>query len=113
MKPLATRSCEPCRGDSPAVPEAEWPELLADLPGWQVIVEDGIPMLSKRFRLKNFVAALDLANRVGALAEAEDHHPRLVLEYGSLEVSWWTHTIGGLHSNDFILAARTEQAAAG
>jgi 4a-hydroxytetrahydrobiopterin dehydratase len=69
-------------------------------------------MLSRTFKLKNFVAALELANRIGELAEGENHHPRLVVEYGRLAVSWWTHAISSVHRNDFIMAARTNGIAA-
>jgi 4a-hydroxytetrahydrobiopterin dehydratase len=109
MEPLARQSCEPCHGDSPPVPEREWPELLAALTGWQVEREGKTPRLTKTYRFKNFVAALEFASRVGALAEAENHHPRLVVEYGRVCVAWWTHAIGGLHRNDFIMAARTDE----
>lgn len=108
MDELAKRRCEPCREGSPAVPEADRPALLAELPGWAIRREDGVDMLSKTYRYPDFVAALGAAGRIGALAEAEDHHPRLVVEYGRLGVTWWTHTIGGLHMNDFVMAARTE-----
>lgn len=110
MDDLARQSCEPCSGDSPAVPESEWPGLLESLPGWNVVEENGVPVLTKTFQVKNFVRALELANAVGALAEQENHHPRLVVEYGSLTVAWWTHAINGLHRNDFIMAARVEGA---
>ena len=109
MEDLAKLSCVPCSGDSPAVPETEWPALLESLPEWEMRKEDGVPMLSRTIRVKHFVAALDLANRIGELAEAENHHPRLVVEYGRLGVSWWTHAIGGVHKNDFIMAARTDR----
>jgi 4a-hydroxytetrahydrobiopterin dehydratase len=108
MKDLANQSCEPCRGDSPAVPESAWPTLLDALPGWRIDVEDGTPVLSRTYRFDDFVQALAFAGRVGELAEAEDHHPRLVVEYGRVGVAWWTHTIRGLHQNDFIMAARTD-----
>ena len=113
MEDLAKQACEPCSGDSPAVPESEWPELLDKLPEWAIQREDGVPMLVRNFRLKNFVAALDLAHRIGELAEAENHHPRLVVEYGRLAVAWWTHAIGGVHKNDFVMAARTNRLAGG
>lgn len=105
---LASQACEACRPDSPTVPEADWRPLLEELVGWEIVREDGVPMLKRRFAVKDFVAALALATRVGELAESEDHHPRLVVEYGSVEVCWWTHAIGGLHRNDFIMAARTD-----
>lgn len=109
MEDLAKRPCEPCSGDSPPVPEAEWPALLEKLPDWAVVREDGVPVLTRTFRLGNFAAALELANRIGELAEEENHHPKLVVEYGRLGVSWWTHAIGGLHMNDFVMAARSER----
>ncbi len=109
MEELAKQQCEPCSGDSPAVPETDWRTLLDALPEWQIVKEQDVPMLVRRIEVKNFVAALELARKVGELAEAENHHPRLVVEYGSLTVSWWTHVIGGLHRNDFIMAARTDE----
>ena len=111
MEDLAKRRCEPCSGDSPPVPESEWPGLLERLPGWTIQREDGVPVLTRTIEVKNFVAALELANRIGELAEQENHHPRLVIEWGRLVVSWWTHAIGGLHMNDFVMAARTDRVA--
>lgn len=109
MDDLATLRCEPCSGDSPPVPEGEWPRFLESLPEWEIQREDGVPVLSRTIRLRNFVEALELANRIGELAEQENHHPRLVVEWGRLTVSWWTHAIGGLHQNDFVMAARTDR----
>lgn len=108
---LAQMRCQACRPDSPAVPAEEYSGLLAKLDGWAINTIDGVVQLTKLYTRDDFAAALDLANRIGALAEAEDHHPRLVVEWGSLAVSWWTHTIAGLHMNDFILAARCEELA--
>ena len=113
MGDLAGRRCEPCRGDSPAVGADDRADLLAELPGWEIAPEAGMPVLKKSFGFPNFVKALAFTNGVGELAEAEDHHPRLVVEWGRVEVAWWTHAIGGLHQNDFILAARTERLFAG
>lgn len=112
MEDLAKLSCVPCSGDSPAVPETEWPALLEALPEWEIRKEDGVPMLCRTFRSKSFVDALALANRIGELAEEENHHPRLVVEYGRLGVAWWTHAIGGVHKNDFIMAARSDRLSA-
>lgn len=107
---LAKQSCEPCSGSSSPVPESGWPALLEALPDWTVAREDGVPVLSRRFVFPDFAGALAFANRVGDLAEDADHHPRLVVEYGRVTVSWWTHAIGGLHRNDFIMAARSDLA---
>jgi 4a-hydroxytetrahydrobiopterin dehydratase len=108
---LANRSCQACRPDSPAVPADQYAELLRGLPGWAIETIDGVVQLTKIYTRADFVAALELAQRIGVVAEAEDHHPRLVVQWGSLEISWWTHTIGGLHMNDFVLAARCEELA--
>ena len=110
MSELAERTCKPCRADSPPVATSERGLLLEKLPGWVTDSVDGMDQLAAHFRFPDFAAALAFVQRVGALAEAADHHPRIVLEWGAVEVRWWTHSIGGLHENDFILAARTSDA---
>jgi len=65
--------------------------------------------LQRVFKLKNFVAALEFTNRIGALAEEQGHHPLIVTEWGRVTVQWWTHKIGGLRRNDFIMAAKTDE----
>ena len=109
MTTLDKARCEPCRADSPRVEAAQVPDLLQQLPGWQVENRYGIEQLEKTFSFKNFRQALDFTNAVGELAEAEEHHPALLTEWGRVTVTWWTHSIKGLHRNDFIMAARTEQ----
>ena len=103
---LAAERCTACRPDSTPVSEREAATLLKSLPGWEIVREDGIAQLAATFECKDFADALALANRVGKLAEAADHHPRIVVEWGAASVRWWTHAIGGLHRNDFIMAAR-------
>jgi 4a-hydroxytetrahydrobiopterin dehydratase len=70
---------------------------------------DGVMQLERRFGFPDFAEALAFTNRVGEAAEAEGHHPRLVTEWGSVVVTWWTHKIGGLHRNDFVMAAKTDR----
>jgi 4a-hydroxytetrahydrobiopterin dehydratase len=65
-------------------------------------------MLEREFKFKNFKQALAFANQVAELAEAEFHHPAILLEWGKVTVTWWTHAIKGLHKNDFICAAKTD-----
>ncbi len=110
MTTLEHARCEPCRPDSARVEDAQLPALLRQLPGWSVEIRDGVAQLEKRFAFKNFSQALDFTNAVGELAEAEDHHPQLLTEWGQVTVRWWTHSIKGLHRNDFIMAARTDHA---
>jgi 4a-hydroxytetrahydrobiopterin dehydratase len=112
MAELVREKCVACRRDSPRVTEAEMKELGAEIPGWNVVEHDGVPRLERVFKFPNFAAALEFTNRVGAIAEEQGHHPALLTEWGRVTVSWWTHKIHGLHRNDFIMAAKTDQAAA-
>ena len=106
---LARERCRACRSDSPRVADDEAGVLLRQLSGWAIVEADAVKRLAATFRFDDFAAALAFVNRVGALAEAADHHPRVVLQWGSVYVEWWTHTIGGLHRNDFIMAARCDE----
>jgi 4a-hydroxytetrahydrobiopterin dehydratase len=108
MDSLAQMPCVACREGEPTVSEAESREYLKQLPDWQIINETGVPQLVRAFTFPDFASALAFTNSVGALAEQEGHHPALLTEWGRVTVSWWTHIIGGLHRNDFILAARTD-----
>lgn len=104
---LAGERCVACRADSPRLGDDEAGALLTDLPGWSIEVVDAVPRLTRGFAFPDFKSALAFADRVGAAAEAEDHHPELRVTWGRVEVGWWTHAIGGLHRNDFVMAART------
>lgn len=84
--------------------------LLDQLDNWQIDQSTPEPQLVRSFKFKNFSEALAFTNRIGELAEQADHHPSILLEWGKVSVRWWTHKTGGLHINDFILAARTGQA---
>ena len=106
---LYEQRCTACRPGEPTVSEEESAELARELPEWQIVDEDGIPRLRRTFRFPSFTAALAFTNRVGALAEEEDHHPAIVTEWGRVTVTWWTHKIRGLHRNDFVAAAKTDR----
>ncbi len=107
MEALANKHCIPCRkGAQPLAREAAQ-ALCATLPGWSISA-DGL-WLCKSYRFKNFIQALAFANRIGALAEAENHHPDIALGWGYVGIRLQTHAAGGLHENDFILAAKIEQ----
>jgi 4a-hydroxytetrahydrobiopterin dehydratase len=109
MEELHNLVCVPCRGGEPPLTTDEIEAFRPQTPDWLVVERDGIPRLERTFRLKNFVQALEFTNRVGALAEEQGHHPAILTEWGKVTVSWWTHKIRGLHRNDFIMAARTDQ----
>ena len=103
------RACVPCRAEDPPISEPDAREKLAALPGWEIATVDGIPRLTRTFTFPDFAAALAFANRVGAEAEREDHHPELVVTWGKVTVGWWTHAIRGLHENDFAMAEETSE----
>src|SRR5712691_10707365 len=108
---LAKMQCEACNEQSPRVTADEEAELSAQMPDWQVIEIDGERRLQRAFPFKDFASALAFTNRVGAIAEEQQHHPALLTEWGKVTVTWWTHAIRGLHRNDFIMAARTDELA--
>lgn len=109
MSKLSQQKCEACRAEAPRISDADLKELMPKIPDWSVIVVDDIMRLSRDFKFKNFAEALAFSNRVGELAEAAAHHPAILTEWGKVNVTWWTHKIRGLHKNDLILAARTDE----
>ena len=105
---LKESKCEACTIDAPLVSDLEAKNLLSELDGWVIERGSGIDQLVKTYKFSNYAESLDFSNKVADLAESEDHHPKIVLEYGSVEISWWSHKIKGLHKNDFICAAKTD-----
>lgn len=109
MARLTESQCVPCRGGVPPLTDDEITVLGDQVPDWQVVEKDGIKRLTREFKFEDFKHALDFAMRVGELAEAEQHHPDIYLAWGRARVEVWTHKIRGLHQNDFILAAKTDE----
>lgn len=109
MSELIDETCEACRVDAPRVSDAEREELAQQIPGWQTVPVDDVERLRRAFKLKDYAQAVTLTNQIAELAEKENHHPLIVLEWGKVTVDWWTHKIKGLHRNDFISAAKTDR----
>ncbi len=109
MPDLTQLKCVACRGGEPAVTDAEIALYAPQVPEWQIVERAGVNQLERAFKFKNFVEALAFTNKVGEIAEAEQHHPVIITHYGKVTVTWWTHKIKGLHRNDFIMAAKTDQ----
>lgn len=107
MTELKKMKCVPCESDIPPMDEDEIEEYQQKVPEWAVVLVDGIPHLIREFKFKNFAEALAFTDAVGAAAEEEGHHPVIELTWGRATVQWWTHNIKGLHQNDFIMAAKT------
>ena len=111
MTDLAKQICVPCHGDLDPLTPPEIIELQADVPEWSVIREQDESRLQRVYTFPDFKSAIDFSVRVGNDAENMGHHPAILTEWGKVTVTWWTHAIGGLHKNDFIMAARTDKLA--
>jgi len=102
---LASKHCVPCSGGVPRLTDEEVAPLLGQLDGWEVV---GGHHLSKEYKFPNFADALAFVNRVGALAEAEGHHPDIAFGWAYARLQIYTHAIDGLTESDFILAAKID-----
>ena len=109
MTALADERCVACRPGAPPVGDADARSLLREIPEWRVVDRDGVRQLERVYTFPDFVRALAFTNAVGAIAEEAAHHPALTTEWGRVTVRWWTHTISGLHRNDFVMAAKTDR----
>lgn len=104
---LSTKTCIPCQGGIPPLTRSEFQKYLDEVHGWDIIDED--TKLQKTFVFKDFQEALGFVNNVGAIAEEQGHHPDISLhDYKKVTITLFTHKIGGLHENDFILAAKID-----
>ena len=108
MTNLTSKTCEVCRIGAPLASQEEIDEFMPQLKDWEIMEIEGIKRLQKIFKFDNFAEALAFTNKVGALSEQENHHPAILTEWGKVTVSWWTHKIKGLHVNDFVMAAKTD-----
>jgi 4a-hydroxytetrahydrobiopterin dehydratase len=108
---LTGKVCTPCQGGIPPLTRAEAENLLRQTPKWDLT--DEATWIRRSFAFKDFAGALAFVNAVGALAEAEGHHPDIAFGWGYADISLQTHKIKGLHENDFILAAKIDKVAGG
>ena len=109
MTELSQLKCVACRGGDPSLTDTEIADLMPQIPDWQLVTQDGNLRLQRFFKFKNYAQALEFTNKIAAIAEGEDHHPLIVLEWGKVTAQWWTHVVKGLHKNDFIMAAKTDE----
>ena len=106
---LARKSCTPCRGGIPPLTAEEARGLQTGTPNWEL--EKAQTRLRRIFKLESFPEAIGFVNRVAELAEEEGHHPDFEIHYREVGLTLYTHAIGGLHENDFIMAAKIDQLA--
>ncbi len=109
MTELAENSCEACRVGAPLATQEEIDEFMPQIPQWEIINAGEVNQLTRTFEFKNFAEAIAFTNKVGSIAEEQGHHPAILTEWGKVTVTWWSHKIKGLHVNDFVMAAKTDQ----
>ena len=97
-----------CSATHHEAPEKEAEQYLAHLDGWKIALKQGVHQLQKTYTFNDYIQAMTFTNRIGELAEAHQHHPAILTEWGKVTVYWWTHSLKGLHLNDFIMAAKTD-----
>ncbi|KAJ8761960.1 hypothetical protein K2173_006562 [Erythroxylum novogranatense] len=105
---LAAKKCVSCDSkDMRPMTEESAMEIMSKVPGWNLVNEDGMLKLNQSWKLKSFIKGLELFQLVGSVAESEGHHPDLhLVGWNNVKIEIWTHAVGGLTENDFILAAK-------
>lgn len=109
MTTLTEEQCVPCSGEATQISQDEIKDLKPQIPDWEIKQENGETRLERAYEFSDFKTALNFTDRIGEAAEEEGHHPSLLTEWGKVTVTWWTHAIEGLHQNDFVMAAKTDQ----
>lgn len=110
---LLQKKCVPCEGGIPPLTDEEIAKLMPQVPDWRVVAVEKtsrtMNTLQKTVQFKNFREAMAFLRKVEEVAETEGHHPDFYVHYSRVDFTIWTHAIGGLHENDFILAAKIDQ----
>ena len=105
MGDLASKKCVPCEGGTPPMVRGDAMKLLSEVSGWELI-DEGVLKIRRKFKFKDFKAALLFVNKIGEIAEEEGHHPDIEFGWGRANLTLYTHAVSGLSENDFILAAK-------
>ncbi|PZC47127.1 MAG: 4a-hydroxytetrahydrobiopterin dehydratase [Chloroflexi bacterium] len=105
---LLNKDCVKVKSNAPQLQEPDIKEFLKEIPNWIVSYETDPPHLVNQYTFTDFRSALTFVNQVGIESEKQDHHPKIILEWDLVTIEWWTHSIGRLHINDFIMAYRSD-----
>lgn len=110
MSDLTKKHCIPCESGDPPLPEEKEDELKAQVSDWSLL-RDGEHKLRRQFKFKNFKQAMIFVNKVAKIADEEGHHPDIYIFYNKVQLDLFTHAVGGLSENDFIMAAKVDKLA--
>lgn len=105
MNDLTKKHCVPCEGGMPPLPIEKEDELIKQTPDW-ILIRDGTHMIRRMFKFEDFKRAMEFVNKVADLAESEGHHPDIKIVYNKVQLDLFTHSVGGLSENDFIMASK-------
>ncbi|MCL4875266.1 MAG: 4a-hydroxytetrahydrobiopterin dehydratase [Anaerolineae bacterium] len=105
---MIEQECRSLRAGELPLTDEQIEELKRDIFGWDIIEKNGEKRLRRLFKFRTFAGALQFATIIGEKAEAQGHYPKLTVDWVITTVEWWTPELGGLHPNDFIMAAKTD-----
>lgn len=105
MNDLTKKHCVPCEGGTPPLSSDKEDELIKQIPDW-ILLRDGTHRITKQFKFEDFKRAMEFVNKVAEIAESEGHHPDIKIVYNKVQLDLFTHAVGGLSENDFIMAAK-------
>lgn len=108
MANLTEKHCVPCEGGEPPLEESEIKEYMEQVPEWELLAED-TPQIHRRLKFDNFDKAMEFVNKVAEIAQEQGHHPDISISYNVVDLTLYTHAIGGLHENDFVMAAKIDE----
>lgn len=111
MKSLVNSTCHTNYQNSSPLTDNQIAQWLGELNEWKINRNNpkGVTQLIRTFVFKGYLPGVEFTQQVALMAEQQNHHPDILLSYGKVTITWWTHAVGGLHHNDFICAAKTEQ----
>ena len=109
MKNYESKVCVACQPDAPKATKEKINEFLNNYLEWELIEDNQVPQLKRIYKFNDYTGAVDFTKKITDISEKEKHHPSILLEWGKVTVRWWTHKIKGLHENDFIMSAKTDE----
>ena len=109
MRNYGLKVCVACHADAPKATKEQISEFQNNYLEWELIEDNQVPQLKRIYKFNDYMGAVDFTKKIADISEKENHHPSILLEWGKVTVRWWTHKIKGLHENDFIMSAKTDE----